>query len=140
MVMHRTRLLLTALGAFALGACSGAEPPSGAAGAAGELGARLYEGSCVACHQADGHGIAGVYPSLSGSPVVLGDPAPLTRWVLEGRRPVDLPAGRYGTRMPAFGWLKPPDAAALFTYLRSHFGNAGTPVDSTAVARALGDS
>jgi hypothetical protein len=48
-----------------------------------------------------------------------------------------MPAGRYATTMPPFGWMKPPDAAALFTYLRSSFGNAAPAVDASVVSRAL---
>ncbi len=49
-----------------------------------------------------------------------------------------MPVGRYAAQMPQFGWLKPTDAAALFSYLRSSFGNAAPPVDAAAVAKALG--
>ena len=49
-----------------------------------------------------------------------------------------MPAGRYSTQMLQFGWLKPVDAAALFTYLRSNLGNSAAPVDAETVAKALG--
>ena len=78
-----------------------------------------------------------MYPSLAGSSVVLGDPAVLSRWVIQGVRPASLPAGHYPTVMAKFGWLKPADAAALFTYLRSNFGNSAAAVDAAAVAGAL---
>ncbi len=48
-----------------------------------------------------------------------------------------MPAGRYPTQMLQFGWMKPADAAALFTYIRSNFGNSAPPVDAATVARAL---
>jgi mono/diheme cytochrome c family protein len=35
--------------------------------------ARLDDANCIACHSQDARGIPGVYPSLVGSPVVLGD-------------------------------------------------------------------
>jgi mono/diheme cytochrome c family protein len=70
--------------------------------------------------------------------VVLGDPRALARWIVRGERPATLPAGRYPTRMPAFGWLRAADAAALLTFLRTHFGNAAAPVDAATVAAALG--
>jgi len=104
-----------------------------------DTGARIYNGNCIACHQQDARGIPGVYPSLVGSPVVLGDPKDLTLWVVKGRRPPALPAGRYPTMMLQFGWMKAEDAAALFTYLRASFGNAAAPVDPATVARALGE-
>ena len=112
------------------------------AGASGsstaQLGERIYNGNCVPCHQQTGAGIPGVYPTLVGSPVVLGDPGELALWVLKGQRPPSMPAGRFPTQMLQFGWMKPADAAALFTYLRSNFGNSAPPVDAAAVAKALG--
>ena len=98
----------------------------------------MYSGNCIACHQQDAHGIPGVYPSLAGSPVVLGDPKELTLWVIKGRRPASMPVGRYPTAMLQFTWMKPADAAALFTYLRSNFGNNATAVDAATVEQALG--
>jgi mono/diheme cytochrome c family protein len=115
-------------------------PASSAGGAAPglDVGARIYSGNCVPCHQQSGAGIPGVFPSLAGSPVVLGDPAELARWVIKGQRPRSMPVGRYSTQMLQFGWMKPADAAALFSYLRSSFGNSAAPVDAASVAQALG--
>lgn len=102
-----------------------------------EAGARIYSGSCAACHQQDARGIPGVYPSLVGSPTVLGDPRALALWVIRGQRPVSLPSGRYSTHMPQFGWLTAPNAAALFTYIRSHFGNSAPSVDIATIEGVL---
>lgn len=77
-----------------------------------------------------------MYPSLAESPVVNGDPVALAQWVLNGTRPKSMPAGRYTTQMLLFGWLKDQDAAALFTYIRSHFGNSAPPVEAATVAGA----
>jgi mono/diheme cytochrome c family protein len=123
---------------------TGAAPTAGASAAgvsaAGSrvAGRRIYDANCVPCHQQNGMGIPGVYPSLAGSPVVLGDPTELTLWVIKGQRPRSMPAGRYPTQMLQFGWMKPTDAAALFTYMRANFGNSASPVDTAAVAKALG--
>jgi len=115
-------------------------PPTGAAlPPAADAGARMYSGNCIACHQQDAHGIPGVYPSLAGSPVVLGDPKELALWVIKGRRPASMPIGRYPTAMIQFSWMKPADAAALFTYVRSNFGNSAAAVDAATVQQALGE-
>src|SRR5882724_3621870 len=134
--------ILTLTGALA--ACSENTPGATStlsgtpAPAAAELGARIYSGNCVPCHQPTGLGVPGVYPSLAGSAVVLGDPVELARWVIKGQRPAALPTGRYPTQMLQFGWMKPADAAALLSYLRSNFGNSAPPVDAATVAKALG--
>jgi mono/diheme cytochrome c family protein len=136
--MKKRHALLPSVVLGGLAACSartsGAGPDAAPAADAGE---RIYKGNCVACHQQNAQGIPGVYPSLSGSPVVLGDPAQLALWVVQGRRPASMPVGRYSTVMLQFGWMKPADAAALFTYLRSNFGNSAGPVDAATVAKAL---
>jgi mono/diheme cytochrome c family protein len=131
--------------AGALGGCPAEHSSPGAAPTASSVtaadadrGARIYDGNCVPCHQESGVGIPGVYPSLAGSRVLNGDPGELARWVIKGQRPASLPAGRFTTQMPQFGWMKPADAAALFSYLRSHFGNSAPPVDAATVAGALG--
>jgi len=100
-------------------------------------GARLYYDNCRACHLEDARGVPAVYPSLVNSPVILGDPTELTLWVIKGQRPASMPAGRYPTVMNQFGWMKPAEAAALFTYLRSSFGNSAPAVDASTVSRAL---
>jgi mono/diheme cytochrome c family protein len=131
-----TRKVLTILALTgALAACS--ENTPGGAQAISGAGERIYSGNCVPCHQATGLGLPGVYPSLAGSAVVLGDPAELARWVVKGQRPAAMPVGRYPTQMLQFGWMKPADAAALLSYLRSSFGNSAPPVDAAAVAKAL---
>jgi mono/diheme cytochrome c family protein len=123
-----------------LAACSPSNGEGAPIGAAGpSRGAMLFENNCVACHQQNARGIPGVYPSLAGSPVVLGDPQGFAGWVVEGRRAASMTPGRYTTSMPKFGWMKAADAAALLTYLRSNFGNSAPPVDAAAVAGAFED-
>jgi mono/diheme cytochrome c family protein len=99
---HRASLLLAIVGTLA--ACSpapGGSAPTASDQAAADTGARIYSGSCVACHQQDAQGIPGVYPSLVRSAVLLGDPAPLARWVIAGQRPPSMPTGRYPTAISA---------------------------------------
>jgi len=103
---------------------------------ADDPGAKLYGQNCVPCHREDGKGLAGVYPSLAQSPVANGDPAELVRWVLAGKRPASMPAGRYSTQMLQFGWMNDSQAAAVLSYVRSHFGNSSTPLDAATVAAA----
>jgi mono/diheme cytochrome c family protein len=76
---------------------------------------------------------------LGGSPVVLGDPKELALWVIKGRRPASMPVGRYPTAMMQFSWMKPAEAAALFTYIRSNFGNNAASVNAATVEQALGE-
>jgi mono/diheme cytochrome c family protein len=137
--MSTSRLVLLGLAAL-LAACQQSSPPGKGASAAAdggpERGAALYAQNCVPCHRENGEGVAKVFPSLSGSSAVLGDPLELAQWVLSQKRPASIPAGRYPTQMLLFGWMSNEDAAALLTYVRSHFGNSAAPVDSALIAKS----
>ena len=106
---------------------TGSKPPK-------SPGARLYAANCLACHQANGQGVAGVQPPLAGTPVPLGDPNALIGWVLYGERPSTLPRGQYSGVMPQFSYLSDNDLAVLLTYVRSSFGNQAGAVTPEMVA------
>src|SRR5260370_27418669 len=106
--MSTRNVLIILVLAGALAACSAkkkpgepqadSDPPAATAAAAvdagasaAQVGARIYRGNCVPCHQQTGAGIAGVYPCFAGSPPVLGDPAQLALWVIKGQRPSSMP-------------------------------------------------
>ncbi len=125
--------LLTAVCACSQQANSGA---GAGKDAAADRGATLYAQNCVPCHRENGDGVPAVYPSLSGSPAVNGDPVELAQWVLSQKRPASIPAGRYPTQMLLFGWMSDADAAALLTYIRSHFGNTAPPIDAATIAKS----
>lgn len=124
--MHYACLAGTCALAFVVAACARAPVPA-------DMGARLYATNCVGCHQANGQGVPGVYPSLAGSTVVLGDPRAMAAWIVRGQRPPVTPAGRFPTIMPQFVWFKPDELAALVTYLRSNFGNHAPAVAAADV-------
>lgn len=80
-----------------------------------ERGEQAYARNCAVCHQLDGRGVAGAFPALAGSPIVLGDKAAQTRILLRGVS---------GTAMQAFGdILSATDLAAVLTYSRTAWGN-----------------
>jgi mono/diheme cytochrome c family protein len=137
--MNRLRALL-GLGFLSLAAgCSQSSSPTAATAAPGvsaDRGAALYDQNCVPCHHENGEGVPKVFPSLSGSAAVVGDPIELAQWVLSQKRPASIPAGRYPTQMLLFGWMSDSDAAAVLSYIRSHFGNSAPALDAATIARA----
>jgi len=121
------------------GACQQSSPGKGAsvsADSSADRGAALYAQNCVPCHHENGEGVPKVFPSLSGSPAVLGDPFELAQWVLSQKRPASIPAGRYPTQMLLFGWMSNEDAAAVLTYIRSHFGNSARAVTPAQIVKS----
>jgi cytochrome c oxidase subunit 2 len=81
-------------------------------------GETVYSANCVACHQANGKGMPGVFPALDGSPVVTGPKAPQINIVLNG-----LHSGKYPSAMPAWKQLSDSDIAAVITYTRNTWSN-----------------
>lgn len=94
------------------------------------LGQKVYDSACVACHQATGEGLPGVFPGLKGSAIATGDPAAHIHIVLFGKA---------GTAMQAFGkQLSAKELAAVITYERNAWGNAaGDMVQPADIAAAL---
>jgi mono/diheme cytochrome c family protein len=136
--MRPSRLVLLGLSVL-LGACRQSSPDQGATAAAdsgADRGAALYAQNCVPCHRDNGEGVPKTFPSLSGSPAVLGDPVELAQWVLSQKRPASIAAGRYPTQMLLFGWMNNEDAAALLTYIRSHFGNSAPSVTPSLIEKS----
>jgi len=85
-----------------------------------ERGARVYAANCVACHQANGKGMPGTFAALDGSPIVLGNK--------DGQMDIVL-HGKAGTAMASFAFLNDVEIAAVITYTRQSWGNAGKGAD-----------
>jgi mono/diheme cytochrome c family protein len=116
----------------------GGEPPQpvSAEDPAMQRGQGIYDAQCAACHTMAGGGIVGLFPRLSGAPLVQQSQATsLIRVVLEGSRAVATDAAPTGPAMPSFAWrLSDADVAAVLTYIRNAWGNAAAPVSAGDVS------
>ena len=88
-------------------------------------GQKIYEQTCLTCHQADAGGVPGMTPPLQKSPYVQGPSVKLIGIVLNGLNDgVEIDGESYSNPMPPFSTvLKDQEIADVLTYLRSHFGN-----------------
>jgi cytochrome c oxidase subunit 2 len=91
-------------------------------------GEKVYQGNCVACHQANGMGVPGAFPALSGSKMVTGPVAEQIKLVLNGKQ---------GTAMAAFKQLSDLEIAAVVTYERNSWANQTGEVVQAADVKAL---
>lgn len=112
-----------------------------AAGAAVD-GAAVYASRCLACHQASGAGLPGVFPPLAGSEWVTGQETTLAALVLHGVSGALTVRGRtYNGAMPPFGaQLQDAELAAVLTHVRSQWGNGAAPVTADTVATVRKES
>lgn len=101
-------------------------------------GGQIYGAKCVACHQATGTGVAGVFPPLAGSEWVNGDANTLVKLVLLGvSGEIEVKGQKYNGQMPPFkDQLSDAELAAVLSHIRSQWGNSAAPVDAAAVKQA----
>lgn len=92
-------------------------------------GEQVYDGHCIACHQANGMGIPGTFKALNGSTTVNGPIEDHCKTVLNGRP---------GTAMVAFGnQLSDADIAAVVTFERNSWDNKKGDMAQPAQVAAL---
>ena len=89
-------------------------------------GERVYAANCVACHQANGSGLAAMKaPALAGNKLVVGAHNPSIDTVLHGRP---------NTAMQAFAkQLNDTEIAAVLTFTRNSWGNKANEVQPAEV-------
>ncbi len=134
-------VVITMLGAGVV--CLNIRPTLAAAGLNGpgpttmQRGQKVYEQTCLACHQADAGGVPGMTPPLQKSPYVQGPANKVIGIVLNGLNDgVEIDGDTYSNPMPPFNSvLKDQDIADVLTYVRSHFGNKAAPITVTQVSQ-----
>lgn len=95
-------------------------------------GENLYTQTCAACHQANGKGLPGAFPSLAGSSIVNDkDPERLVKIILQG-----YDAREEFGQMPGFAsQLTDEEIAAIASHERSSWGNNAPEVTVDEVKR-----
>jgi len=140
---RRASSALVASFALAVVACGGDKAPEGGdtpapapVQTAGIDGATEYAQTCSVCHQANGEGMAGVYPPLAGSDIaILPSPDRMIAVVLKGLNgPVTVKGVVYDGTMAPWESLSDEQIAAITTYERSSWGNTSSAVTPEMVA------
>lgn len=110
-----------------------APAPAAAAGTAD--GKQVFTANCVACHQAGGTGLPGVFPPLDGSEWVTGKERVLANILLHGiNGELTVKGTTYKGSMPSFQQLGDAELAAVATYVRSSWSNQAAPVKAEVFA------
>ncbi|HEX6734212.1 MAG TPA: cytochrome c oxidase subunit II [Azonexus sp.] len=101
-------------------------------------GKKTYDKVCVACHQADGQGLAPAFPPLAASKVVNGPLLDMNGKVIPGSHVDRVMNGKAGTAMQAFReTLSDVELASVITYERNAFGNKMGDMIQPAQIKAL---
>ncbi|MCB1856220.1 MAG: cytochrome c [Pseudomonadales bacterium] len=87
------------------------------------LGEQTFGDNCSKCHQLDGYGEGGLYPSLHQQSL-LTDKTVLIQTIIHGRlAPEQVPGAQPQRLMPALGFLSDREIAALVAYLSNSWGD-----------------
>jgi nitrite reductase (NO-forming) len=101
-------------------------------------GGRTYAGTCAACHQGAGQGVAMAFPPLATSDFLNADKNRAIAAVLFGLTgPITVNGQPFNSVMPALG-MSDDDVSNVLTYVYNNWGNAGhdvTPAEVAAVRR-----
>ena len=139
--MRAAILLLAAL--LAAGCARSSKDASAAASASAAAqnpasasdGGEVYLTNCATCHQANGQGVAGAFPPLSGNRLVTGNPVAVIAIVKNGLDGKVVVNGQsYSGIMPRWGGVLSDDQiAAAITYIRSSWHNSASGVSAADV-------
>ena len=92
-------------------------------------GKKVYDSVCLACHMADGSGVPGMHPPLTGTDWVNGDKERLIKLTLEGMSgKIEVNGEEYNSIMPPHSHLTNKQIADVLTYIRGSFGNNASAV------------
>jgi len=101
-----------------------------------ERGKKVYENTCLACHQVNGGGVPGMNPPLKKTKWVLGDKKTLIEIVLKGLdKEIEVNDETYSNTMPSFAMLSDKEIADVLTYVRNSFGNKASQVTEAEVKK-----
>lgn len=100
-------------------------------------GARIYKEQCASCHGVQGQGVAGIYPRLAGNrAVTLASANNVVQIIRHGGFLPSTAGNPQPFGMPPFGQtLSDAETAAVTSFIRQSWGNAGQPVSTLEVMR-----
>ncbi len=100
-----------------------------------EAGKLLFAGTCSTCHQANGEGLANVFPPLAKSDYFAADSKRLAQAIVHGvNGKIKVNNADYNSVMPPMSQLTDDEIANISTYVLNSWGNAGGRVTSAEVA------
>jgi nitrite reductase (NO-forming) len=100
-------------------------------------GKQLFAGTCSVCHQANGEGLANVFPPLAKSDFLAADPKRAMTIVTHGLTgKVTVNGHEYDSVMPPMSQLTDDEVSNILTYVLNSWGNPGGQFSKDEVAKA----
>ncbi|MEL6537329.1 MAG: cytochrome c [Bacteroidota bacterium] len=103
-------------------------------------GKSLYATYCQNCHQADGSGLAALYPPLKNSDYLPGHQAEVACGIKHGMMgPLTVNGTEYNQMMVGLGNLTNLEIAEIMTYVYTEFGGEEVLIDVKTVDKYIND-
>ena len=97
-------------------------------------GKALYSKFCMSCHQVDGSGVPGMYPSLLNSDWVINDKTRFIKTVLNGQEgEIQVKTEYFNQTMPKADYLNDEQLAKILTFIRQKFNNLPDSISSKEI-------
>lgn len=136
---NRIMISIVLAGMIAVLTSASISPNQDALKASVERGKKVYDNTCLACHQVNGSGVPGMNPPLKKTKWVLGDKKILINVILKGMdEEIVVNDETYSNVMPAFANLTDQEIADVATYVRNSFGNKASQVTEADVKKVRG--
>ena len=101
-----------------------------------DAGKLLFTGTCSVCHQANGEGLAGVFPPLAKSDYIAKDVKRMISTVLHGLSgKVTVNGKEYNSVMPPMNQLNDDEVANILTYVLNSWSNPGGRITADEVKK-----
>jgi len=106
-----------------------------------KAGQQLFTGTCSVCHQANGAGLANVFPPLAKSDLIAADPKRPIGIVLHGLSgKITVNGNEYNSVMPPMTQLNDDEVANILTYVLNSWDNPGGRVEAAEVAKVRAEA
>lgn len=107
-----------------------------------QMGKRVFDTTCITCHQATGLGVPSQYPPLAGSEWAQGNEERVVRIVLHGLTgPITVEGKEFNNVMAPLGEaLKDEQIANAISYVRASWGNTAPEVLPETVAKVRAET
>jgi nitrite reductase (NO-forming) len=104
-------------------------------------GKQLFTGTCSVCHQANGEGLANVFPPLAKSDYLAADPKRAMTIVTHGLTgKITVNGHEYDSVMPPMSQLNDDEVANILTYVLNSWDNPGGQISKEEVAKARAEA
>lgn len=105
---------------------------AGAANAAS--GESVYQKNCMACHQANGQGMAAVFPPLAGNSNITDKPAYIAETIVKGKSgKITVDGADYNGMMPPMAYMSDADIAAVVNYVNTKMAGGSKAISADEV-------